>query len=434
MSEARRFRAPGGGQDPPFASLGPVETAVRDLVRSRAGGTGGLAVGFAPRSPLGPHAIKILIGEQGGETATRCREFARWLDRQAWVEAVAPRPPNVYLRLPTDTIRDFVVSAYTEPASPPGESGEGCGHIGIVRSPAPSGQRARLAEERARVLASAAAALLVARGFAVVHDHVPVAAEPSESTPAWARADAERLARDPGGRVIHIFPREEASGPSGHPMAAAFGTTGWAGRLEIMAVGPVDVPNGPLRARHGGMLYAGDLHSELRAWVAAWCRPGPQGTREADFDEWREHYATALLRLILLRTERTGHITLEAPKLRTEHAAAFAALMEARLLADEAPAAEPGGAPEPNRALRALLLHLDALPAAVARSATRLEPAYLIRYGDGLADRARACRGQLPPGDPVWSASGAAIDRVCALTAIELPEPLRLARELAYED
>jgi hypothetical protein len=306
----------------PYMSRGPVETAAVAMLPDA------VAVRCAPKSPLGPRALRV-----DGEIS------ADWLRAQPWVGGVHQRPFGAYVAPTTAALYDWVVTTFA-PGSEPGRGNEGDGLTVDVRAapptpPTPPAQRQRLDDRRAAAAAAAARRLLAARGFTV------------------------------------------AAG----------------GDVEVLATGPVDVPNGPLRARLGGFVYPTDLTEEI--------------ARRLRLDETQ---AGALLRYALLRHERSSSVTIDERAVYGPTAEAFATLTRDRGAA---------GAPlRDSRALRALLLHLDMMPSVVARSATARDAAFLVRFLDTLADRLRATP-QRPAA--VQAAVDVVVERAFALAHLDGP-------------
>jgi hypothetical protein len=232
---------------------------------------------------------------------------ATWLRGLPWVARVVPQQSGAFVEVTTAALYEWVVAALTD-GSEPGAGTEGSGMTLDVRHGPPE-EPPRLRDVRDAATAEAVRRLLGARGFAI----------------------------------------------------------GTGGEVEVVVTGSVDVPNGPLRARHGGFVYPGDLVAEIAPRLRL-----------------DDTTASALLRFALLRHDRSSSVVLDEQALYGAAAATFLTLTR------DCAAAE--GPLQESRALRALLVHLDLMPSVVARSATGREPALLTRYLDTLADRMRATR------------------------------------------
>ncbi|MGH2804206.1 MAG: hypothetical protein ACRDL4_14335, partial [Thermoleophilaceae bacterium] len=83
-----------------YVGMGPVQGQV--LARLREYVAGELEASIAPRSPLGPHAVRVSASPDA------CDALARVLASRSWVDAVAVRPPAVYVRVTTAALRSWV--------------------------------------------------------------------------------------------------------------------------------------------------------------------------------------------------------------------------------------------------------------------------------------------------------------------------------------
>jgi arginyl-tRNA synthetase len=329
-------------------------------------------------------------------------------------------------------MKQCVVAAYCSPVAPAGQGDEGKNHAVVVRSvELNDGGPLSLATMRVDAVSTAVTALLAARGFTVHREYATAPVVPSranDAAVAWLAADEERVAKDPLGRIIHIVSPDDATRLLTYHSFLTTRRCSWADRVETATVGTVEVPNGALRARHGGVVYVNDLVSEISDGLVAHAGEPPNRPFDDDLRGWCERYAGALLRYLLLRTERSRHISLQESKLYGDDFRVFARVVAALRIPD-APAIPDGTAAHPlttagDRALRSLLLHLNLLPATVARSTTQLEPAFIVRFVTGLVARGVACRGHVPAGDALWLAFAAALDRGLALSGMEPPRPL----------
>jgi hypothetical protein len=337
-----------------FAGSGPVETHVLDLLRDCAGGE--FEASIAPRSPLGPRAVRIQLRDAPADpTPEAWRALASVLEDQWWVDAVAPRPQQAYVRVTTGALRGWVAAG-----SGPVTGSEGAGRS--VRMWLRARDPGSLAGRRQAAVGRSLAALLSSRGF----------------------------------RTALVEGQPEVDGR---------------GRLVPVDLGEVDVQHGPLRARHGGSVNAGDVLGEIRDRLA----PSPA-----------DAHAEALLAFVLLRTPRTRRVQLADETLKRE-ASGFASLLEARAIAGTCAAAPDenglgpaaGDGSEPS--VRDLALELDLLPGVAARAAEALEPSLLIRFVRSVADRVHAAKTYLPAADGLWPAAGEAIDVALSLAGVEVP-------------
>jgi hypothetical protein len=349
---------------------GPVETRVVALLRDRAGGE--FSTSIAPRSPLGPRAVRVqLKGAANGSSPDAWQELARLLEEEPWVDAVAPRRQQLYLRVTSEALRSWVADGLG--GERPAGGDEGAGRPVVVRlgGAAASGS---LGAFRCAAAARSVAALLRSRGFQLEAD--------------TTGDDDSAMAAVGGGAPIVVV--GEAPGPLGE-------------RVVHAEVGEVDVRHGALRARHGGSVSAEDVLGEIRAGLA------PAGAGE--------DYAERLLAFLLLREPRARRVQLDDERLLRE-AVAFESVLGARAAASGREPGDPpaGGA---DQAARELAAELDLLPVVAARAASDLEPALLVRFVRAVAERAHAAGAHLGPDDPLWPATAEAIDAALGLTGLE---------------
>jgi hypothetical protein len=382
-----------GGMLGSYGGLGPVQARVLAKLGDYA--ECDFATSIAERSPLGSRVIRIQPAPgPSGIPAVACQDLAQWLAKQPWTEATTARPTHVYIRVSTNALRSWVAASLVDsgPASPRERGRQAVVRLADSAVPPPR----PLDLFREAVVGRAIAALLTLSGDEVVLDPV---------TPTRSDTAAQAL-RGMGSIVVHL---DGASATGGADVVRA-------------SVGCVDVPHGPLRARHGGAVSADDLLDEIREGEAQ-----RRGQDLSDLVQARsDEYAEALLAFILLRTERARHIQLDEGKLRVE-SAAFDSVLTARGIAGTftgplgISAATPAGAEGDERALRDLAIELDLLFPVAARAASGLEPALLTRYVRSLAAQALAARSHLPATDPLWPAIGRAIDLALAWIGIDLP-------------
>lgn len=203
-----------------MARSSPVEAAVARALRDAA--VCGAVVESAERSPLGPRALRIRAGGGDG-AASRHADLAGAIRSLPFVEAVAERSPNVYVRCSLDLMRSVLVDAYATNGAVHGCEGRGqllaVAFADRTCARTPSALREAFA---GRAIAS----LLAAQGYGVIA--VPGAASGAVMVDPLAHGGIERAAA---------------------PLRAA--------------VGGADVCQGPLRARYGGAVLAEDLLAEL---------------------------------------------------------------------------------------------------------------------------------------------------------------------------
>lgn len=360
---------------------GCVSSQVRDLLRPDPEARDVVDVSVAPRSPLGPFAVSVLVGaETRDEARERTHRLATRLAGVPWVARAVARTPTVYLQVADHVLREWVGEAFRPGSAPAVTRAEGAGQRVLVQLLAPPESRpGQLAQVRAARVARTVAAVLRAQGYDVA---------------------------SVGGSTTRRVVVTTASDSPGHA-----------------TVGPVDVPHGPLLARHGGVLFADDLVDDLRAHlVRRWNGLFDPGV---DAGAWCGTYAEAFLTFLLLRAPRTHHVVLGEAHLFGVQAAAFDAVVATRVWST-ATADAPSGSrcASPPAELRSLLMAFDTLPRAVEQAANDLDAAPLVRFVTRLTERVLHGGAGLPPGDPVRLATAVAIDRVLDLLGIVLPAPL----------
>ena len=216
----------------------------------------------------------------------------------------------------------------------------------------------------------------VAAGYAQSGDSdwpsTKAATEPCESLTRF-----RRLA------VVTALSRIARSGTRGH---------------ESPAIGAVNVRYGPLRMRYGGTVGVNDAESELASAVSG-LSGGAVG---------------AALSLLLLATARPKHVHLDAEWFHSG----------ASLLDDLLESLRTTGGDlttqgtENKRAVRKLAFELNGLPRQTGLANSKLEPAYLARFGLGTATTAREAR--LEPADPLRRAVEVALKSTLGLLGTEM--------------
>ena len=104
-----------------YVGTGPVESQVLALLHDCAGGE--FETSIAPRSPLGPRAVRVQLREGPAAPPPEAwQALASVLKDQWWVDAVAPRRQYVYVRVTTGALRTWV-AAGTGPVA--GDEGRG---------------------------------------------------------------------------------------------------------------------------------------------------------------------------------------------------------------------------------------------------------------------------------------------------------------------
>lgn len=340
-----------------YAGTGPVEAQVLALLRDCAGGE--FTASIAPRSPLGPRAVRVqLDGVPGGSSPDAWQALASVLEDQWWVDAVAPRRQHMYVRVTTDALRAWVAAGLG-----PVAGDEGAGRTIRVwlagRDPGSLGARRQAAMGRS------VAALLASRGF---ETSVVVGAAPN------------------GG---HLVPVE---------------------------IGEVDVRHGPLRARHGGSVNVDDVLGEIRERLAPSHALGEWSDRYAE-----ALLAFVLLRTPRARRVQLDDEMLRREASTFESVLEARAIADARTAVSAGGGSGPPAGGGAEQAVRELAAELDLLLDAAARAAGALEPALLMRFLRSVADRVHAAKTYLPAADALWSAAGEAIDVALSLAGIEVP-------------
>ena len=172
------------------------------------------------------------------------------------------------------------------------------------------------------------------------------------------------------------------------------------GRRELHAdsvsVGGVDVRQGPLRARYGGMVTVADLQREVEASD----RP-------------------AALRLMLLRADRQRRVVIDDAYMCREAA-------DARRLLEVA-ATVPAGRVWPDEIpslCRPLAAQLDVVLHSLERAMRLSEPAILVRYAHELRTRADVIEHRLPLAMPIRDVVKRVERTLLNLTAVRSPEVL----------
>jgi hypothetical protein len=316
---------------------GPVQRALAGKLA--AAGFTGVEVGLAERSPFAGPALRVRVGAVGDPAAV-----ARWLAAQAEVGAVAVRPPQVYVDLTTAALRRWAVAPVDDGAVSFGSSSASLVH-GVPPADdaglrGPTAETGSLDAFRVRAVAAARARLDEAHGATA--------------------AVVER--------------------PGGGPCAE---------------VGAVEVPHGPLRARHGGSVVVEDLLADL---------PG-DGPAEAG----------ALLRVVMLRTRAGRRLRLDDARLAVGAADGLA--LWAALAADDADPDNGGPAPDP--VARTLIIELERVPGARIQAGRRADPALLV----GAARSLTAALARVPTGDPLRAVATAALGELARLAGIARPVP-----------
>jgi hypothetical protein len=316
------------------ADHGPVQAALS--ARLAAAGLGDVEVGLAERSPLGGPAFRLRLSahedlgrdrvamppDRAPERVGATQFLAGDVERWAEVERVAVRPPHLYVRLSTDALHRWALGPLPDRVV--------TGRVVGYRLPVIIAGRS-LDAVRLRAVATALVRLGEARGD----------------------------------RAVIVERNDPAD-------------------ADTLVVGPVEVPHGPLRARHGGSVDADDLMADLHA-------------RRGDG-------AAAIVRFALLRTRAARRLRLDDGRLQA------AADQWA-----EVHAAPAGRFDEP--AVRRLALELERVPATLAHAARRADPSLLAGLMVSLA-------GALTPGsDPLLTQGRDRVDRLCHLLDVAAPVP-----------
>ena len=155
------------------------------------------------------------------------------------------------------------------------------------------------------------------------------------------------------------------------------------GGPDGLAVGAVDVPHGPLRARHGGTVAPDDLTPTGSApgpgGRARSCRPRPAAPR------------------------RTRRLRLDDDRL-----AGAARDLDAALAARCSPAARPPAPARgsPTSRVRALAGEIERVPGVLGQAARSADPSFIVAALRSLAGAVAAAAGHRPATDPLWPGGG----------------------------
>jgi hypothetical protein len=348
-----------------YAGTGPVESNVLALLQDCAGGE--FEASIAPRSPLGPRAVRVQLREAPDAPSPEAwKALASVLKDQWWVDAVAPRAQHVYLRVTTGALRTWV-AAGTGPVM--GDEGRGRSVRVWLRERDPGS----LGGRRQAAVGRSVAALLASRGF-------------------------------------------ETSVVTGRPAAPD------GGQLVPVDLGEVDVRHGPLRARHGGSVNADDVLEEVRGRLAS--APGVAGSGDLHAEAM---LAFVLLRTQRTRRVQLADETLEREASAFASLLEARAIAHTRAAEPDETGLGPVAGDGSEPAVRELATELDLLPGVAARAAETLEPALLIRFIRSVADRVQTAKTYLPATDALWPAAGEAIDVAMSLAGMEVPRGTGLA-------
>lgn len=348
-----------------YVGTGPVESKVLALLQDCAGGE--FETSIAPRSPLGPRAVRVQLRNAPAVPSPEAwQALASVLKDQWWVDAVTPRAQHVYVRVTTDALRKWVAAG-----SGPVAGDEGRGRSVRVwlreRDPGSLGGRRQAAVGRS------VAALLASRGF---ETSVVVGVPPA---------------------------------PNG-------------GQLVPVDLGEVDVRHGPLRARHGGSVNVDDVLGEIRGRLAS--APAVAGSGDLYA---KALLAFVLLRTPRTRRVQLADETLEREASAFASLLEARAIASTRAAEPDGTGLGPVAGDGSEPAVRELATELDLLPGAAARAAEALEPALLIRFVRSVADRVQTAKTYLPAADALWPAAGEAIDVALSLAGMEVPRGTGLA-------
>jgi hypothetical protein len=346
-----------------YAGTGPVEFQVLAMLRDCAGD--GFETSIAPRSPLGPRAVRVQLKDAPGRPSPEAwQALGSVLEDQWWVDAVAPRPRHLYLRVTTDALRTWVAAGSVPVA---GEEGAGRSIRVWLRERDPASLEGR----RQAAVGRSVAALLASRGFKT---SVAVGAPPA-----------------PEG--AHLVPVD---------------------------LGEVDVRHGPLRARHGGSVNVDDVLGDVNDRLAP--SPAPAGWGDLHAEAL---LTFVLLRTPRARRIQLDDETLKREAAAFASLLEARAIADTRAAAPDGAGLGPATGSEP--AARELASELDLLPGTAARAAEALEPALLIRFTRSVADRVHIAKTSLPAADGLWQAAGDSIDVALSLAGVGLPRGTGLA-------
>lgn len=375
-----------------FAGIGPVQMNAHAMLKACDCGT--LSISVAERSPLGARAIRIRPDDSNGSAGELCAKLVRWLEGRPSVEAVMARPPNVYVRITTDALCSWVSESLSECGLQSGQEGEGL--FAVVRFNEAEANSSMLDQFRRASVGRAIAAMIAARGCRV---HIESASDGDKTTRGLGNQG------ESDGIEVDVW-RGHAAQSDNHEIVRA-------------PVAGVDLPHGPMRARHGGAVTVADLIRDIRKSQIN----GQQDVRNTDLNPTGEVHQDAVLAFVLFRTERTRRIQLDDAKLCGE-VRNFEAIRSARRFIEScrensAPEnSEPAKGNCDQERIRELASEIDLLFCVMARAVSELEPAIIARYVRTLAQRVEAARPQMFPNHPLWSAAGNAIDIALAQIGI----------------
>jgi len=348
------------------AASGTSRGSIEERLRAELGSpTASITV--AQRSPVGAGAFRI--GWLGSPNpANETERLVAQLRKRAWAEQVALRPPNIYVRVSTGTLRDWVVESFHAPSLVEPGSERKTLRVSVQRPD--RWAESDLNAARAVSVAHSLAALLESRGFEVETELRTSTAESSAN--AAARLSIDGL---PEHRELHV--------------------------------GGVEVGYGALRAKYGGALCDEDVLQDLTLrgrWQSLASAHDVQG------------WSKAALAFVLLRSEVARHVRLNDASLGADvddFNLVYAAVVERPTLRAESAAAEVT-----EDTVRGLALLLDGLGQASLRGALELEPALVTRQLRALARQATVATQTLASDDALWGALRRGMARALELLGV----------------
>jgi hypothetical protein len=344
-------------------------------------------VSIARRSPLGPFALRIVLGntEQWSDrsgTRARAADLGRRLAGLPWIESVAVQPPRVFATLADEPLRTHVITSMQ--GSPRGAcDGQARGAlVGLGGASYDDLMRARITRT-----ANALLGILRYGGYDA------------------AMADPGDPAATDGSRRLVVTPAES--------MGNTIEARHWGPAWEVVEVGAVDVPRGPMLAQWGGVLFENDVVQELLQR-----RPGPLEHVLASHmpSGHREAYARALLTFMLLRTARCEHVGFTEERLLVGATEAFGAVLRAKTHGKPSQFDRHHDALDPEE--RRILMHAALLPSVVTAADRALDPSLLVRFIVELADHALSRGPKRPSDHPVPMTVSSVIDEVLRMLDI----------------
>ena len=302
---------------------GPIQRALAAHVAARFDLP--LAVDVAARSPLGCRAIRIQPVTTTPERSRQlCREMHGWLTRQHWIAGAIAAQTCVYVR-PDD---EWLLSSSVLP----GDTDAFAVTLSAVHTVPPAWSDVRTLQD-------------------------------------WRVLHVGRVVR----RLVPFDGGSSGNSPP-RPLTVRAGRRDDAG---LIAVAPVDVENGAMKARNAGVVTPDDVLLAIRSIAR---RADDAGGRTL------EREADLALAFIVGRVPRLDHVRISLWRIQTDVAACMSIVSALTGRVDRPPATQihkKAGGDDPAE----LAIELDLFGVALGQAAERLDPAPLLRYVHGLSRR-----------------------------------------------